>query len=447
MKNLKHALACLLAAIALAGCAAQGTRVARAARPVAVKKSVRTFVLSNGATLVVKEGRSPGPAALQMWITEGSLSDPEDKPGLAHFVEHMLFTGSLHVPEGRMEQYLESMGGRLSGHTGRDFSYIGVTLPGAGWQRGLGILHDLVAYPSFKPEEVEKQKQTVRLEIAQRRREPDTLVIDNLFARAYTTNQYKNPVTGTEADVSAFTRDDVAGYYSRTYVPSNMVIVAVGDVDAAEVRDAAEKGFGSMSMMEYRRPGAMPEAFQAYTRTKTAEGPYRLAYFAMGWHICSASDPDMYALEVLRAILGQGKGSRLYQELRERMGAAFDADAEIFPLREPGMLVLTAHMKPGDVKRVTEEVLRQVNKLKDEYVSDAEVSRAVSGIEAGYMLDNETAEGQAYGLGYWAAVHGEDDPGEYMRNIRGVTPEDLRRVAQKYLGEGNYTLSLVAPNK
>ncbi|MBI5696660.1 MAG: insulinase family protein [Nitrospirae bacterium] len=445
MRSVIHIALCIIIFASLAGCAAQGRRVGAATKPVVVKKSVRTFVLGNGATLIVKEGRKPGPTALQVWVTQGSLSDPEGMPGISHFVEHMLFTGSLHLPKGRMEHYLESMGGRLSGHTGRDFSYIGVTLPGPGWQRGLDILYDLAAYPLFKPEDVGRQKKVVQLEIAQREREPDTLVIDNLFGAAYVTNQYRNPVTGTERDVAGFTRDDVSGYYSETYVPSNMVIVVVGDVDTAEVRAAAEKTFGAIAMQEYTPPRARPEAFQAHTRTKSAEGPYGLTYMAMGWHICSASDPDMYAAEVLRAILGQGKGSRLFQELRERMGAAFDVEAELFPLREPGLFVLTAHLKADDLRRVTSEVLRQVNKLKDEYVTDAELARAVDSIEAGYLLDNETAEGQAYGLGYWATVHGEDDPGMYVENIRRVTPEDLRRVAQKYLGEGNYTLSLVGP--
>jgi zinc protease len=166
---------------------------------------------------------------------------------------------------------------------------------------------------------------------------------------------------------------------------------------------------------------------------------------ALGWHVCAASSPDIYPLEVLRAVLGQGRGSRLYMELRERMGAAFDVEAALYPLREPGLFVVSAHLREEDVRRVTDETLRQMNKLKDEPVSVAELSRAVSNIEASHMLDTETAEGQAYALGYWSTVYGGGDPAEYMENIRKVTPEDVQKVAQKYLGEGNYTLSVIRP--
>ncbi len=436
---------CLFFLVAVCGCAATNTHVGRVAEVVAVKKAVNTYTLGNGVTLIVKETDKGSPTAIQVWVAAGSVDDPEEKPGLAHFVEHLLFTGSLHVPPGKAEEYMEGIGGELTGHTGRDYSYIGVTLAGPGWERALDILFDLAAYPSFRPEQVEKQRKVVLLEVNQRDREPDVLLIDNLFEKAYKDHPYKNRITASAADVLALTREDAAGYYTRTYVPSNITLSVVGDVKASVVRAAAEKTFGRLTPVDYKKPQVRQEPSQIYSRTKKIDGQVKLTYMALGWHVSSASDPDIYPLDVLRAVLGQGRGSRLFLELRERMAAVYDVDTELFPLRDPGMLAIVTHLREDDIPRVTSEVLRQVNKLKDEPVTDSELQRAVNGIEASILLGTETAEGQAYALGYWTTVYGGGDPSVYMANIRKVTPDDIQRVAQKYLGEGNYTLSIIKP--
>src|SRR5512143_378511 len=160
-------LTCALMLALLYGCASQ-TYVGRAPEPVKVNKALDSYRLANGVTLFVKDNDRPGPTAVQVWVPAGSISDPPGKPGLSHFVEHMLFTGSKDLPPGRAEQYVESMGGSLVGHTGRDFSYIGVTLPGAGWERAMDILYDLVAFPSFRQDQMEKQKKVVAQEISER---------------------------------------------------------------------------------------------------------------------------------------------------------------------------------------------------------------------------------------------------------------------------------------
>lgn len=435
----------LLCLTAFCGCASQGTHVGMAAEQVAVKKAMRTLALDNGVTLIVKESGPGTPTAVQVWLTDGSMSDPQDKPGLAHFVEHMLFTGSLHVPAGKAVVYLEGMGGKMAGHTGRDFSYIGVTMPGRGWERALDILFDTVAYPSFRPEQVERQRGVIVQEIARQYGEPDSLLIDNLFGEAYRSHPYRNPVAGTVKTVSGLKRDDMAGYYSRVYVPSNMVVVVVGDVKANAVKAAVAKTFGHLAPVPFKEPFVEAETSQPFTRTKSVDGPVRLTYMAMGWHVCAACSPDIYPVEVLRAVLGQGRGSRLSMDLMERSGAAYDVEATLFPMKAPGLLVVSAHLRGDGVGKVAAETLRQINKLKEEPVSGAELDRAVANIEATHMLDTETSEGQAYALGYWATVYGGSDPTLYMRNIRKVTPEDIRRVAQKYLGEGNYTLSVIRP--
>jgi len=440
------AVVCALLALSLAsGCAGPGTHVGRPTERVVVKKPIQTFTLDNGVTLIVKNLAKGSPTAMQVWVAGGSASDPEGKPGVAHLVEHLLFSGSLHVPKGKAEQYLESMGGQIAANTGRDFTYIGVTLPGQGWDRALDILFDMVAYPSFRADQVESQRKVVVQEINEGDREMDNLLMRDFFSDAYKVHPYKHAVTARVSDVLSLTRDDAALYYSKTYVPSNLTVVVVGDVSPAEVRAAADKTFGRLAPVMVKPPAAAQEPYQLSTRSKTVEGPVKLTYMALGWHVCAASDPDIYALDVLSAVLGEGRGARLYMELRERTGIVYDVDVDLFPMKDPGVFVITAHLAGGDVRRVLDETLEQMDKLKEAPISTAEMDRALNAIEAAHQPGNQPADDQAYSLGYWAAVYGGKDPEGYMENIRKVTPDDLQRVAQKYLGAGNYTLSVISP--
>jgi zinc protease len=440
----------LISLIITAGCATTGKTIGRAA-PGVIRKEVITYRLPNGVNLLIRETYKSAPTSIQVWVPGGSSSDPKDKQGIAHFVERMLFTGSLHFPPGKAGQYLEGIGGRLYSHTSQDFSYFAATIPGqesfnGGWKRAEEILFDMVANPSFDEARIEEQRRIILLETAQRARAPETKLTENLLAAAYEVHPYKNPVTGPADSVKSFTRKDVVDFYQGAYIPSNMTVVVVGGVDARQVKAKIESTFGAITPSDNSiTANSCQENCQAATRRCELKMPVKLAYAELGWHICSAKDPDIYALQVLGAILGGGRGSRLYMELRERQGIAYGIKTEMFPLREPGLMAVQARMDPDNVEQFQDEVVRQVNRLKDEYVPEAELDRAKTMIAAARLISAETSEGQAYALGYWAAVYGGADPGQYMQGINNVTAEGVRRVALKYLGEGNYTLSAIVP--
>ncbi len=438
----------LLILLGIAGCASSGTMVGRAT-PVP-PKAIRTYRFPNGVSLIVKKTVKGAPTSIQVWVPGGSSADLPGKPGVAHFVEHMIFSGSRHIPPGKAALYVEELGGRLSGHTTRDFNYYTVTVPGAqslngGWKRAEDILFDMVAHPAFDKAQIEEQRRVILLEIAERAREPETAMTDSLFAAAYKVNPYKNRITGSAKDVRSITRKELVKFYKGTYVPSNMTVVVAGGVDAQDVRERIKKTFGALAPAKYKWPVHGEEKYQVAKRSSELLMPVKMAYAELGWHICSARNSDIYALMVLGNILGGGRGSRLYMEARERRGIAYGIDTEMFPMREPGILAVRAWMYPANVGQFANAVLSEVDRIKDRGVPQAELESAIGTIVASDMINNGTAYGQAYALGYWATVYGGKDQGEYIRGIENVTTEQVRRAAQKYLGEGNYTLSTIMP--
>jgi zinc protease len=398
--------------------------------------------------LIVNDFKRSGPTSVQVWLSAGSASDPKDRQGLAHLTEHVVLKGSSHLPPGKAEFDIESMGGTLFGHTGRDFTYMGATVPsGTGWERAADILYDLVSSPTLAPGQFEKERKAVGLEIKQRDRDPDTLLVENMFGQSYRYHPYRYPITGTASDVAQITLQDVKTYYSRFYIPANMVVVVTGNIEPAVARAIVEKTFGKLLPSKPMNLKLPQEGLQVIKKTKTVSLPVKLTYAAYGWRVCPANDPDIYPLEVLSAILGGGRGSRLPVELKERRGIAYNIRTELVPMKEQGMFIVFADLTDGDnLSQVTDELLRQLNRLKDEdLVTDKEVARAVARIETLQMQESETAEGLGYSLGYWAVVSGEKDTSKYLQGIKKVTAEDVKRVAQRYIGEGSYTLSVVAP--
>lgn len=437
----------LLPVLAVLGCAGQNTHIGRVEARKQVVKQVYAYSLQNGMRLVVKNGATGGPVAIQVWVADGSLYEPAGKAGLSHFVEHMLFTGSRGIKPGGAAMAIEKMGGELVGNTGKDFSYIGATLPGTGpgvsWKEAMEMLCRMAAYPAFIPEQAENQKKVIELEMEERARNVDELLIDKLFSRSFKVHPYGYSLTGKRDVIRRFTVDDAKEYHAKVYVPANMTLVVSGSVNPAEAKVAAEASFGRIPQAKSKEPTKLTEPTQITVREETVQMGVGLTYMAVGWHICPVTDPDIYSLEVLRTILADGVDSRLVNELRDRKELVYDVSAEVYALRDPGLMVINASLLDGDLPKVREELLWQTQKLKDGLVGEEELSRAIMAIEAREARDTGTAEGQAYNAGFWETVYSGDNTGELMDNIKKVTVLDVRRVAQKYLGEGNYTVAVI----
>lgn len=433
--------------ISLVGCTASETYIAPAAGPGAdYNPDQRVFTLKNGLTLMIKESKREAPVSMQVWVQAGSITDPPARSGLAHLTEHALFTGSRGHPDGSAGPDVEMLGGRLYGDVGRDFSYFGVTVPSRRWKQAADILYDLVAHPSFSPAQVEKERKVVLLEIATRAGDPDDRLLDLLFRTSYKDHPYRNAAAGSPDEVKAVSLADIKDYYKKFYIPARMVVIVTGNVNPWEAKAEVEKTFGSVPQAAQPKLKIPQEPPLVIWRQKAEEMPVRLTYLAYGWRVAPASDRDVYALEVLSALLGSGRGSRLYLEIRQRDGLADNVRSDFMPLKDEGMLVVFADLTdPDGVGQLTDELLRQINRVKDKGVSQDEVARAVARVGGAQMMANDTAEGQAYSLGYWATVYGGKDPEGFAKKIKQVTPDDVKRVARTYLAEGSYSLAIIQP--
>jgi zinc protease len=277
---------------------------------------------------------------------------------------------------------------------------------------------------------------------------PQSFLSEQVEATAFQTSPYHWPTIGWQEDIERFTLEDLKTHYGTYYNPVNAFLVVVGDFRKEDLLPRLEKAFGGI--LKGRPPeqqkGLDPP--QRGERRISVIKEAELPFIIMGYHVPNLHNPDGFVLEIMAAVLAGGKSSRLYQNLvRERqLALSVDADNALLS-RDPDLFTLSAQPFPGkEVGELEKALDQEVGHLQRELVSSTELEKAKNQLEAAFIYGQDSLFYQAMVLaqqeiaGTWRAV---DD---YIPSIRKVTPEDIRRVAKKYLLPENRTVGILIPS-
>jgi len=439
-----------LAAAALAG--EQATKPPRTGPPV---REVRqddfvVEVLANGTCLAVRRAPTAGVVAIQFWVGAGSTTEGRlAGAGASHFVEHMLFEGTVREPGRGFDLLVRSLGGVHNGYTSLEETVYHVTVPGDGWTRALPALVELVRSPALPREVFERERAVILQELREGEDDVERMAGRLLAETVWRVHPYRFRVGGDIESFSKLTYDDIVEHYRRMYVPGNELVVLAGDLDvgaaaaaARELLSKAERG----PLPDLSRP-AEPEQLaprEAVRRTPRAEK----ARVQFAWRTVELLHPDLYALDALAAILGEGRSSRLYRRLKEEEGLALSAGAYSWTPRDPGYLVVWAECEDSRVGELRAAVAREVARVREEKVSDEELSRVRAMLEAEHLFRRQTAEGVARELASDLFFTGDPEFSEkYLAGIRAVTASDVLEAAQRYLVDARLTVAILRPER
>ncbi len=285
----------------------------------ALSGELKTYRLSNGAKLVVNKREDTQAVALHVWFRVGSIYEDYHQKGMAHFLEHMLFNGSEKYPYGQIDYIVESLGGDINAGTSKEYTFYHITIAKPYWRQALDLLYQLTQKPLLSEEFIQKEKPIVIEELRRGKDNPTTVLWDEFEKLAYKVSPYRYPVIGYEETISKFTRQMLLDFYKSFYQPSNMYIVVVGDVDPQEVKNEVEKTFGKEEARPVPKVQIMPEPEQTQTRSKTIKDKrVQKTYWVIGWRVPQVGSKEYYALQVLDQILGGGRTSLFYRELKEK---------------------------------------------------------------------------------------------------------------------------------
>jgi len=407
---------------------------------------VRKEVLENGLTLLVRELRTAPVVALNLWVDVGSADDPDGLGGISHFVEHLLFSGSEDGRTVELSHVVQDAGGYLNAQTGCDHTLYYQVVPAGGWEAVLAAQVLAVTSPAFGDPEVDVERSIIMEEARTGENDPSVFVWRRLMETAFVRHPSRRPIVGTEESIARITTADLHDHIHRSYTPGNMVQVIVGDFDAEDVVDRARESLCKL------RPGPSisrdteAEPAQEELRATSFAGALEQTYLALSFHVPSVLHADMPALDALAAVLGAGRSSRLRKSLQVRQGLVSDIGAFVVGHRDNGILAVRAGLpRTSTLDRAVEEIVREIEILRTTSVEATEMQKNLTRLEAGYVLEHETADAIAQNLGFFASHGDYRFAEEYVDRLARVTPEDIRRVAVKYLSPGNASIVTYAP--
>ncbi len=408
---------------------------------------VRLSTLPNGLTLIIREDHSAPVVSAQAWCKAGSIDEGRWLgAGLSHCLEHMLFKGTATRPASRIDQEVQEAGGYMNAYTSFDRTVYWINVPNTGARVAIDILCDIMQHAALPADELAKEMDVIRREMDMNQDDPGHRSARRLFETAYTRSPYRCTVIGYPDIFNDLKREDIFSFYRDKYAPNNVFFVVVGDIKADEVEEQIRAAFAHAKARPLP-PAVLPEEPpQMAAREVIEEAPIELAHFHFSWHIPALRHADVPVLDVLATLLGSGRSSRLYQQVRQKRGLVTSVDAWTYSPGNPGLFGMSAVTEPAKFVVAREAMLAELERMKARPVAKAELGKAVKQFISGTLASRKTMQGQAQDLGgNWISAGDLNFSERYLAAVKRITPADLQRVARKYLTIENRTLYVLVP--
>jgi zinc protease len=414
----------------------------------ALPLGVRFKEFDNGLTVIVKEDHSAPVVSAQAWCRTGSIDEGKWLgAGMSHVLEHMLFKGTTNRGAGRIDQEVQDAGGYMNAYTSFDRTVYWINVPSTGSKVAIDVLCDIVQNATLPEDEMEKEKQVIRREMDMNQDDPARRASRRLFESAFVKSPYRFTIIGYPDIFNELTREDIYNYYRERYIPNNTFFVVVGDIKASEVFDQIRAAFARSRARPLPSSNLPQEPAQTAPREVIEEAPVQLGHCHLSWHIPDIRHPDVPLLDVLSTLLGNGRSSRLYQEIREKRALVNSVDAWIYSPGDPGLFGMSAVVNPEKFEAARDAMLNEIERLKRDLIPVEELSKVVKQFISSTLASRKTMQGQAQDLGSsWMAAHDLNFSERYLAAVKRATPADLQRVARRYLTSSNRTLYALLPD-
>ncbi len=413
-----------------------------------MKKPFSRFVLKNGLTVFLVPTPESIATTFMVLARAGSKYETKDNNGISHFLEHMMFKGTISRPSAmQISSELDGVGAQYNAFTGHEMTAYYAKVKNEFSLRALDIISDLYLNPIFDEKEIEKEKGVIVEEINMYEDLPQRKVQELFMQCVYGDQAAGWPIAGSRENVRSFGREDFLRYRRAHYVPEATVVVVAGGFSPRETLAFLRKQF---SRVPSGRKSAKKKVLD--TQAKPAELVFSKesdqTHLVLGFRAFSLFDERKYALQVLTDALGGGMSSRLFHRIREEMGAAYYVRATDDLYSDHGLISMSAGVTHAKTKEVVQAGLEEFSRFCKEKISKEELAKAKDHIIGTFSLSLETSD--ELGLFYATQEILKTRimrPEEVARKIRAVSAEDVQAVARALFRANRLNFAAVGPFK
>lgn len=415
--------------------------------------------LSNGLQVILKESHVAPVASFWVFYRVGSRNERPGTTGISHWVEHMLFKGTVQFPRGEFDKAVARAGGMFNGMTSEDWTTYFETLPSDRIDLALQVESDRMANSIFDPEEVESERTVIISEREGSENSYFYLLSEEVQAAAFRVHSYHHPIIGWKSDLLTMNREDLYQHYRTFYTPNNAIAVVTGDFEPQAMLQKLEQYFDHLPQGPAVPAMRLTEDPQAAERRIVLRGSDPTAYLMMAFVTPEATHADFFPLVVMDAVLGGAKGmglfggggnnrsNRLYRALVSTQ-LTVDVSCSYRPSIDPNLFTFYATLAPTTTHQQVEEAIwTEVTKIQEEGVTPAEMEKAIKQTKAQFAYSSESVTYQAYWLGFSEMMGDTSWLDNWLEKLSAVTSADVQRVAQTYFTRNKQTVGWYLPEE
>jgi predicted Zn-dependent peptidase len=402
-------------------------------------------VLHNGLRIISHPMPRMRSVALGIWIKVGGRYESSQNKGVSHFLEHLLFKGSKKFSHRKIKESIEGKGGSLNGFTSEESTCYLAKIPARHLGSAWDVLSDMVLHPLLPAQEVEKERAVILEEIKMYKDQPQVYVYDLLEGLLWPRQPLGMPIIGTVDSVTQIKREEIRSFKNRFYTPLNIVISAAGQFKHEKLVRVAQKTFAHITEKDASDFIKIRECQKAPS-LKIFHRETEQTHMALGFHSLARSHPLRHALGLLHIVLGANMSSRLFNELREKRGLAYEIGTLVKRYLDTGVFLVHAGIDNSKALEAVKLILAQLKICKKELISKEEFKRAKEFYLGQLMLALEDTLDHMLWIGeYTTCLDRVYTPREIIKLVYQVKREDVREVARNIFQERKCNLALIGP--
>ena len=414
------------------------------------KLAYQLTTLPNGLTVVLQEDHSTPIVHLQLWYHVGSKNEKPGRTGFAHLFEHLMFKGSKNVSAEAHTSMVASVGGQSNAYTTDDETVFWETVPAHYLPMILWLEADRMATLKVDKDTFTNEREVVKEERRMRvDNQPYGRLNEIIYDQAFTVHPYKHATIGSMKDLEAASVEDVRDFYRTYYVPANATLALVGDFDSAQAMQLITQYLGRVPKAEREVPRDIPkEPPQTKEKRVTLQQPWPLPAVVVAYHITNDGNPDSYPLHIAAKLLSDGQTSRIYQKLVYEKQLAVAAFGSANLIEDPNLFYAVAIVQPGkSPQEVTDVLIAELDRLRNEPISDHELQRTKNQFARDYILGRESNQQKAQTLAHAIVIHNDIKTADGEFDIfQNITIADVQRVARTYFRPENRLVLTLMPS-